>query len=444
MDVVSSASSELSPDAENRARIENYLKSYTTGFSPSFREYLMDNLVALFDSAFQLTYNPKISIVCMLIIKKNDTEFNIMLQKSPILKNYVMNFVKNIGCVSMRSQELFLDYLLWIASNSEYDFFTAVVEPHEFMRHLVDSIYLESVYNFLTSFVKLHHKKIFAQHKIQLHRWLLDSYFINAKGGRQAIQLFMSCLTTDNLVDQAGKSLLGFDSFLVSLVLDCFDESNPRSADLLASLYETSLLYITNSKWSQIEEYIAYKYTDICHALTYYTHWLGYQKHMGRLWLLMTREKRIINEKMFQVVAKSVDFMFDNPLSSIQHNFALEATLIFVDYGGPVGLLLEKTRLPERLIANYKNRDFGNRMFWGQLRIIAETVNKFVSRSQYPEWETAVVAQNKRIDEIIQRRTAGLFDLFFARHRNTQRSKRMLIWIAAFLLMLLLFGSCLV
>ena len=410
---------------------------------------LAKNISWIMDSAFQC-HSPsdsRISRIAMLILRCEDENFCQVLERTPQFRDYILAFSRNMPRFPITSQDLFVKYIEWMSATHSHNLF-AVVDLGELLSGFLNSLYLESSYHAVNWFmVRFYETEV--KFNIKMPLTLLKEYLSKTRNSLQALTLFFSSLEIPHFAERTAATLLRYDVLMKGIISDALQSRNWRSVELLGRLLETAGKFRLSPKWIRVGDIVGMKYGDVCSRLTGCVTWGAFEKKLGKVWVMLTRRRGVVSEGMARTVVSSVNFMFENPLNTFQHNFTVQAVQQFVELGGRVNVLIRETKLVERIIENYETRGYTDRVFWGQLRQLANMVDDYVDRREYQDWERVVVVQNRKTERIISR---DYLDLYFyasnwitnsslRRFLRSNRDVKVAIWVGAFFVVVVMFTT---
>ena len=412
--------------------------------------YLASNLVWIMDQAFQIQapVDVRMSRICTLVLRCEDHNLIRAFERSPQFSEYLLRFARQMEHFSVTSQDMFVKYVEWMSVSQNHNFF-GVVDLKELLSAFVNSLYLEASFHGMHWFVhRFYETEVKFNLKVPLV--LLKEHLLRTRNSEQALALFISCLNIPHFAERTAATLLRYDVLMKGILTEALHRRNWRSVDLVNKLCETAAKFRLSPKWIRVADTITARYGDVCGLLTGCVVWCAFEKKVGKLWVMLTRRRGVVNEQTLRTVVSAVNFMFDHPVNTFEHNFTVQAVQLFIEFGGMVDVLIRRTKMVEKIMANYENIGYTDKVFWGQLRLLANMINDYVDKKDYEGWERIVVAPNRKTERIISRDYLDFY--FYASNwfttdsfRRLLRSNRELksvIWIVAFFLVVVLYTSC--
>jgi hypothetical protein len=339
------------------------------------------------------------SIACSAILKSTNHTFLLEILHSPGFAAYIHSFFDCLSDYRSESQTLFFHYLLSVIPRSKGEFWR-VIDPSYFESTVMNLLYLDSCAAFLEAFLSLVYSES-------------ESYFCELTFCSSLLTQFLSMSPNSGPSFDIIRSALAYESFglefasTASFAIDQIFEGSFqarlfRYIDFLTLLYSRAIEHRHCVPWVRVGDRIFTFHPQICDCLIALTGFTRFEHSLSRLHLALCRDRHIVDDKTFQVLATAIDLTFRYPLNSVLHNFSVSALETFISNHGPIGPFLNATLLPEQIIVQYRTRSWEDRAFWGQLRLIADVIEPFVNDKRYPQWKSIVSAPNRQIDSILR------------------------------------------
>ena len=417
--------------------------------SPVVVQYIISHIEDVFNCAIYITATPSSPIcgICLQILQCRDNNFYYELFKSQKFFEYIVNFPFNMQKYNVRTQVTFFDCLTIFIAQSCFQFFN-YIDMISFFSSLADRLFLDTPARFIQAMViTLTPISFQIFRKSNLCTLLAKEFINNTKNGVTALRMMQNCFINEFFLKHISETFSNH-SLLQQMIQESFKRKDTHGVDFLRGLYLAAQpLKAEQELWSRIstdiEKELNYCADVICKSKEFGM----YENSLGKLFIVLTNGTGIIDNRCEELCEKAINMLFQNPLNSFIHNFAVASIQAFVDNHGDVEQFLEKTSLPKRLIQQYLKRGTTIAMYWGQLRLISEAIEPYIDESKYTNWDSVITQENNKIRNILDVpviETHGLVrskqgpTLFLSLHRLPKK-KRVIVIIGLVSLILFVY-----
>jgi hypothetical protein len=434
-----SASAPLSlTELEGALRGHNY-----KDLPPELQSVVVSNIATILDLGFRshLSFSYSIAYICSMILKSPNGLFLSRILHAPEFVDYVFHFLENLTRHRMESQTLFFGFISHLIRHCHGEFWE-VIPPSRFASNLVNSLYCDSCSAFLQSFLSGDNSE---QPEFSFPQQLLQQIVSHTRNSVPSIQIIKTSLECNQI---AGEFASALPSFIGQILTDTFQYRDCHYIDFLTTLYSKSTSNRHDPHWVRIADAIVAYYAPICEILSKAERFTQFECASGKLFLLVSPDRLLLNDMACQVAQRSLDLLFKFPANSFLHNFAVSAVRLLVDRRTSLTEVIEGADTVDKIIANYSNPQWDGRAFWGQLRAVSKLIEPYVNPDKYPDWDSVVAKTNRQADELINRQSPVLGILpwlsggTIMKVLETPGNGKFVVWGVAVFLILIFYASC--
>ena len=406
--------------------------------SPVVVDYIISHIEEVFNCGIYVTSTPAspVSGICLQILQCRDSNFYFELFKSQKFFEYIVQFPFNMHKYNVRTQVTFFDCLTIFIAQSGFQMLTHI-NMISFFTSLANRLILDTPARFIQAMVitlSPTSYPIFKQSN--LCAILANEYISDSPNGVTALRLMQNCFINEFFLAHVSETFSN-QMLLQQMRQHSFLKRDTHGVDFIRGLYLAAQpLKDTQERWlrisSDIEKDLSYA-ADTIYAATSFG---MFENSVGKLFIVLTNGTKVIDEKSLRIFSKSLDMLFQNPLNSFIHNFAVACIQALVENKGDVENFLERTSLPKRLIQQYLKRGTTTAVYWGQLRVISETIEPYIDETKYTNWDSVISQENNKIRNILDvpiieshglvRSTQGS-TLFISLHRLPKKKRIIVI-----------------
>ena len=371
--------------------------------SPVVVNYIISHIEDVFNCAIYITAVPSspVSGICLQILQCRDNNFYYELFKSQKFFEYIVNFPFNMHKYNVRTQVTFFDCLTIFIAQSNFQFFN-YIDSVSFFTSLANRLFFDTPARFMQAIIiTLSPISYPIFQKSTLCTLLAKEYINNTKNGVTALRMMQNCFINQFFLNHVGETFSNH-SLMEQMKQESFKRRDTHGVDFLRGLYLAAQpLKTMQEYWSRISLDIESE-MDYCADVIIKSKYFGmYENSLGKLFIVITNGTGIVDSKSEVLCEKSLDMLFQNPLNSFIHNFAVATIQAYVDNHGDVEKFLEKTSLPKRLIQQYLKRGTTTAMYWGQLRLISEAIEPYIDETKYTNWDSVITQENNKIRNVL-------------------------------------------
>ncbi|OHT05038.1 hypothetical protein TRFO_06012 [Tritrichomonas foetus] len=378
----------------------NFQFAWTNPSAPLIN-YIMKNIVILFEFSIQSKRCPQ-SVVnnCILIFQTTDKNILNKIISHEELKKYIHTFSSSVSNYCPQTQNLFFERITYLVSNSTFYFFKNIDFP-TLMQSLLNYVYLDPAFRFISSMILNHYSIFYFRfEKFEFPKKLLNEFLKHTKNSEQSILLFIYCLEESNFSKDAANQIIS-ENLHFQVLSKSFNENDEKCVDLLKVFYIQSMRHTNDLSWKQISNFIFDNFDVICSKLVKMKIFGKYEKSVSILYLMISDDRKIINNEAIQVIHKGIELFFIFQTNSFLHSFVVSSIELFIQNKGQVKQLLSDSFLVSMIIQKYQERKRNDVIYRGHLRLISFMIDQFVDPILFPLWKTVVMKENIETQQII-------------------------------------------
>jgi hypothetical protein len=404
--------------------------------TPNVQTLVVNNISLVLDSAFrtQLSCSYSTSYTCSGILKSATSHFLFRILRSPEFSNYLVRFLQNLPSYRIESQTLFFTHFLLLIDHSNGEFWQ-IVPPIQIQHFLINSIYLDSVFSFLQSFLS----KNFDFSKFSFPQELSQQIVSQDRNLIQTLQLIKSLLDSPGISAEIAAAL---SPHIDQISIESFRQKNLRQLDFLITLYTKANSSPHIPSWVRIRDSIAFCYPRICEILINMNSFSQFESSISKLFLLISPDRVCLHEMASKVVQHAFQLLFKFPTNSFLHNFVIASMEMLVERRTFVKEVIEQGNIVDQIIVNYGGSQLEGKSFGGHLRVLSNLIEPFVNRGKYPDWDGIVMKGNKRKEKLIHQNDGkGIWmtKWTFVKLLESPETGMIVVWMAAIFFILFIY-----
>ena len=372
-------------------------------------EFVAHHSVSIFEYSIHLkSSTPFIINNASMVFQSCDKQFLSVLFSQDDFIFYIGNFISKVSSYESQTQSLFFDQLSSMITGSSYSFFK-YIDFDYFIHSLLKFVYIDPVFLFLSNLIPNTFARFYFKfEKIELPKLLIDEFFKFTFNGSQSSLLFIFCLEDSAFAKESGKCIIA-NSFIIQIYSTLIKNHNLKCAELLRILFSKSIVLIGDENWKKIHAFFIEKYDSICNELINSNLFDRYENSISILFLMISDNEKLATKKTQEVLEKEIELFFEYPTNSFLHLFVVSALELFIHNSGKIQRLLRKTCLVPIIIQRYQMKDEINVSYSGHLRSISFLIDKYVDRNLYSLWDSVVMKENIKTQNLIDKPLDDLF-----------------------------------
>lgn len=364
--------------------------------SPVVLQYIVDHIEEVMKYALMIIPQPTSGLqsICLNILSSRETDLYQRLFESPVFLKIIQEIPQNITQYSVRSQVQYFDLMNNILISTNFSLFN-LFDMKRYFKTLANTLIYDTPARFIQSMViSLTPTSYPVLTNASLCKILCQEYINSTVNGTTALRLIQNCFINEFFLRHAAESFQE-KSILNSTWKIASEKKDFHGVDFLRNVCITAISFMQFSDWKKVTENMKSFLPQTTHILLTCSNYGIYENAVGKLFIVLQNGSHYIDNNSFQITVKSIDMMFSMPINSFVHNFALSCIQSFIQNGGDVDLLFDKTQLPKKIVQQYLKRGTTTAVYWGQLRIISEIIEPLIDTSQYANWTNIITESNQ-------------------------------------------------
>ena len=387
---------------------------------PSLYSFIIDHCNELIEIGFQIKSETRFAIrkICLQIMCSSNQVFRHRLFTQTNFLHFIYNYLFNISSYPFYSQKNDFDVLPNIMVD-EKDKLHPIFNDEYFIE-LFNHIENEYIYNFCLKLVCSAPSSIQRVLKrIEPSKIVLSNLVDVNSSEKNNLNTRLLLVRNQSLLKRLfgskieGKSSTFLYQQIDEIIKNAIKNQNSSTFSFLRYIDEYSANKFYFSKWRSIHNKITPYLSSFCEIvlLSDQDSFSSLSESCIMLSIRIISTTKYATDDFIKLFNRLSSLFFIMKKNSFLHNCFLNSFNVLVLTGQINSELLDELNLFNKIIECYENRekDFVS-CYWGQLRLISEAMNKFVSKSKTVDinkWNEFVVNKNKISEKIIHKSYGG-------------------------------------
>lgn len=379
--------------------------------------YILNHYEDLIEVGFQLKKESVNSIRCLQIMSSQKYNFRHKLFNHTKFLNFVHDYLFNLSTYPIYSQKNYF----YVLPNLMIDlkFFLIPIFDDRYFNELFKNMENDFAYNFILRIIEFAPKSIEKVLKqIDLEKIIVNNLLENNSKENQSKQskilLIRNQILFKKLVESDFEADLNFvlTDHITDVINNAIENPTAECLSFLCYLNEVSLKKTTVPRWRKIHLKINPYISTFCEIILKsnsqkFTPLFDSCIILSLSIITTTKEVPMSFIDLFKYLTP---MFFTLKTNTFLHNCYEKSFKLLVSLGKMSSNFLDELDLFNKITDCYENIDKCFCPFHGQLRLIAENMNKFVSNSKtvdIEKWKKLVVAKNIESEKIIKGKFGG-------------------------------------
>ncbi|EAY04161.1 hypothetical protein TVAG_009690 [Trichomonas vaginalis G3] len=364
--------------------------------SPIVLQYIVDHIDEVMRYALMITPPPASGLqgICLSILSSRETELYNKLFDSQTFLNIVQEIPQNITKYTVRTQVMYFDLINTILIQTNFTLFNQF-DMKQYFKVLASTLIHDTPARFIQSMViSLTPLSFSVLSNAELVKILCQEYINDTVNGITALRLIQNCFINEFFLRHAAESF-GDRTLILNIWKKADKTRDVHGIDFLRTLFLTCVPFISLKEWKYVADELIKLLPNVSRILLSMSYYGIYENSIGKLFIALQNGSGQVEQSGFDITVNAIDMMFKQPINSFVHNFAMYSVQSFVQCNGDIDLLLEKTQLPKKIIQQYLKRGQVTAVYWGQLRVISETIEPYIDTTHLSNWSNIITESNQ-------------------------------------------------
>lgn len=388
---------------------------------PLLYSFLIDHYDELIEIGFQIKSESRYELrkKCIQIMCSNSQIFRQKLFTETNFLRFVYSYLFNISFYPFYSQKYYFDVLPYI-----------MLDPNDKLQAIFDDLYFielfknadnEYIYNFtlklvcssppsIQNFLKnIEPAQIIVNNLAQVN-------FSETNNFNNRLYLIRNQTLFKRMIGSKieGNASIFLYEQIDQIIENAIKNRNSSTFSFLRFIDEYSSSKNYFSKWKSIHYKITPYLTSFCELVLQSepNSFNSLSESCSMLSIKIISTTKIVTDDFIELFKRLSSLFFVMKRNSFLHNCFLHSINLLISLGKINSEFLDDLNLFNKIIHCYENRmDDYNSCYWGQLRLVSESINQFALKSKtvdLTKWNEIVVKKNKISEKIIHKNYGGI------------------------------------